>query len=317
MNLKYSSFNLYGERGPIGPDGNPIGTVISYMGKTAPKDYLVCDGQLLDISKYLDLANFFEIEFGAKNHFGGDGVNTFAVPDLRNMFLRGYHGEAEEQLSEDVGARQEGTIHPNIYIGSSVTDYNPVIQAMGESPQIDSNVQNIDTIIKSSTKRRNASMMSEVYDQVETPITYTSRPVNTAVLYCIKAVESIGYAADDYFLDEQRIGTWIDGKPLYRQVVEFTLPKNQPSTNIDVYNFGVKLNVVKFEGFLHQLSARGFHDTCQQIASSHGTNFDYYCGMVMPELDDGKTHIIISMGKGDVMQGAPAYVIVEYTKTTD
>lgn len=32
--------------GPAGPDGNPIGTIISYMGLTAPKDYLNCDGSI-------------------------------------------------------------------------------------------------------------------------------------------------------------------------------------------------------------------------------------------------------------------------------
>lgn len=72
-----------GPRGPAGPDGNPIGTVISYMGLTAPQDYLVCDGVEYNITDYSELAKFFETQFGAKNHFGGDGTITFAVPDLQ------------------------------------------------------------------------------------------------------------------------------------------------------------------------------------------------------------------------------------------
>jgi len=46
-------------RGPAGPDGNPIGTVISYLGRTAPKDYLVCDGAVYLVSEYPELAEFF------------------------------------------------------------------------------------------------------------------------------------------------------------------------------------------------------------------------------------------------------------------
>lgn len=47
------------------------------------------------VGDYPELAEHFEEQFGDKQYFGGDG-NTFAVPDMRNLFLRGYHGEAEE-----------------------------------------------------------------------------------------------------------------------------------------------------------------------------------------------------------------------------
>lgn len=66
----------------IGGGYAPIGTVISYMGVTAPQDYLACDGSTYNISAYSDLADFFESQFGSKNYFGGDGVTTFGVPTL-------------------------------------------------------------------------------------------------------------------------------------------------------------------------------------------------------------------------------------------
>lgn len=83
----YAMFNgqpIFGPRGPAGPDGNPIGTIISYMGLTAPQDYLVCDGAEYNITDYSELARFFETQFGAANHFGGDGTTTFAVPNLQD-----------------------------------------------------------------------------------------------------------------------------------------------------------------------------------------------------------------------------------------
>jgi hypothetical protein len=72
-------------------DSAPVGNIISFMGTKAPNGYLVCDGTELEISKYAKLAAHFEEQFGTKNHFGGNGTTTFAVPDLRNEFLRGYH----------------------------------------------------------------------------------------------------------------------------------------------------------------------------------------------------------------------------------
>lgn len=72
-----------GKQGPAGPDGNPIGTVISFMGSAAPEDYLVCDGGVHNIAEYPDLAEFFREQFGSASHFGGDGETTFAVPTVQ------------------------------------------------------------------------------------------------------------------------------------------------------------------------------------------------------------------------------------------
>lgn len=72
-----------GKQGPAGPDGNPIGTVISFMGSAAPEDYLACDGRVHNIAEYPDLAEFFREQFGSANHFGGDGETTFAVPTVQ------------------------------------------------------------------------------------------------------------------------------------------------------------------------------------------------------------------------------------------
>lgn len=70
-----------GIRGMAGPDGNPIGTVISYVGETPPEDYLVCNGAQYEISEFQDLADFFQTQFGDKHKFGGSG-DSFAVPNF-------------------------------------------------------------------------------------------------------------------------------------------------------------------------------------------------------------------------------------------
>ena len=68
-------------------DGIKTGTVITHMGLNAPKGYLICDGSEYSIADYVALANYFKSEFGSINHFGGDGVATFAVPAITETII--------------------------------------------------------------------------------------------------------------------------------------------------------------------------------------------------------------------------------------
>lgn len=172
-------------------DGNPIGTVISFMGTSAPDDYLVCDGAVHNVSEYPELAAFFSEQFGVSNYFGGDGKTTFAVPDMRNLFLRGYHGNAEEQLSGEIGKKQEATKIPGI--SSSSTSAAVGIDKSGGSTytSFTDSIENGGWISVSGNLSGTGSLAS--YTKL-----FTSRPVNMAVLYCIKAVESIPIEAVEY-----------------------------------------------------------------------------------------------------------------------
>ena len=62
----------------------PIGTVLSIMCDDPPKGYLICDGTVYTISEYPQLASYFETVYGSKNIFGGDGITTFAVPNMNS-----------------------------------------------------------------------------------------------------------------------------------------------------------------------------------------------------------------------------------------
>lgn len=203
-------------RGPAGPDGNPIGTIISFMGIRAPKDYLICDGSVYKISDYPSLAAFFKEQFGSETYFGGTG-GTFAVPDMRNLFLRGYRGEANMQLSGEVGKKQDPTEHPLMGVDSST---NVLYMGVRES-ELYSGPKKSDYNGPTSQSGRTIGNLS-TYTKGTPQEWYASRPINMAVLYCIKAVESYselgGQLKEIYSTEEIRIGTWIDGKPLYRRV---------------------------------------------------------------------------------------------------
>lgn len=55
-----------------------IGVIKMFAGDYEPQYYLFCQGQLLDINQYQPLFSLIG------DTYGGDGVNTFALPDLRS-----------------------------------------------------------------------------------------------------------------------------------------------------------------------------------------------------------------------------------------
>ena len=65
----------------------PPGTVVAFAGPTSavPAGWAVADGRTLDPSNSQYKALYMSIG----TTYGGDGITTFALPDYRNMFLRG------------------------------------------------------------------------------------------------------------------------------------------------------------------------------------------------------------------------------------
>lgn len=80
---KQYNLNILGyENEVIGIEDTPVGHIISHMGTTAPKHYLICNGSEYNITDYPYLSQYIEDEYGAVNYFGGDGINTFCVPQV-------------------------------------------------------------------------------------------------------------------------------------------------------------------------------------------------------------------------------------------
>jgi microcystin-dependent protein len=75
-----------------------VGEIRMFAGNFAPAGWMFCEGQLLPISEYETLFQLIGTTYG------GDGQDTFALPDLRgrlpihqgNGFILGENGGAEE-----------------------------------------------------------------------------------------------------------------------------------------------------------------------------------------------------------------------------
>ena len=91
-------YAIYAEN--VGPNASvPPGSIMAYMGTNAPTGWLLCDGSAVSRTVYSRLFGVI----GVANGYG-DGMNTFNLPDLRAMFLRGVDGDAGIDIERDMRA---------------------------------------------------------------------------------------------------------------------------------------------------------------------------------------------------------------------
>ena len=113
-----------------------------------------------------------------------------------------------------------------------------------------------------------------------------------------------------YSTTEQVVGTWIDGKPLYRKVINMgTLPSQNQTKNV-AHNINNLEFIIKLEGVAKNPTS-GFYqklpivtdvvsNNTSQIVQfyANNTNISYYASV-------------------DRSAYTESYAIIEYTKTTD
>ena len=136
---------------------------------------------------------------------------------------------------------------------------------------------------------------------------YTSRPTNTSVLYCIKYEPTYfmknTYSADSvYSTDEMIIGRWIDGKPLYRKVIQGNITSKDQS--LFVVNENVK-TMISIYGYDSPDGIYYFPFNYTQNGSTQRAIFYK------------KDTDTIEFRSNSYNSGEVFVVILEYTKTTD
>lgn len=65
----------------VNKDGNPVGTVITFAGTTAPQGYLLCDGRAVSRTVYSELFSVIGTTYGP-----GDGSSSFNLPDYTQPY---------------------------------------------------------------------------------------------------------------------------------------------------------------------------------------------------------------------------------------
>lgn len=108
----------------------------------------------------------------------------------------------------------------------------------------------------------------------------------------------------NYSLEEQKIGTWIDGKPLYRKTMKFEVKASGSiSFNHNISNVGIFTNaygmVERTNGYQHPITRIGSDGNYLGLDSINNSTITLYID------NDFSTTV------------AFAYITLEYTKTTD
>ena len=292
-----------------GIEDTPVGHIIPYMGNNAPKHYLICDGGEYNIVDYPYLAQHFTDEFGSVNYFGGDGTTTFAVPDLRGEFLRGTgtNSHANQGSGATVGEHQDGTDIPVIaqYIANDTAYlYTPGRKTERYPHEMDS------VLIEGYTGFNTVRLERAEQGNNTTDIrreSITTRPTNTSVLYCIKYEPTYfmknTYSADSvYSTDEMIIGRWIDGKPLYRKVIQGNITSKDQSLFVVNENVKTMISIYGYDS----------PDGIYYFPFNYTQN-----GSTQKAIFYKKDTDTIEFRSSSYNSGEVFVVILEYTKTTD
>jgi microcystin-dependent protein len=166
----------------------PAGAVMAFAMNSAPTGWLAADGTAVSRSTYASLFSAIGTTYGV-----GDGSTTFALPDLRGIFVRGsgsqtisgtaYSGTLAEKQAEDLQSHS--------HTGTTASD--------GNHSHAYDDLYNTTTGVTGGgggagwqtgffTSRRNtlaAGAHTHTFTSDATGGTET-RPANIALLYCIK-----------------------------------------------------------------------------------------------------------------------------------
>lgn len=154
----------------------PVGTVLEYVGETAPFGFLVCDGASISRSTYAEL---FAI---CSTRFGTTSGTTFNIPDRRGNFARGWDNGAG--VDPDAASRTASSF------GGATGDNIGTEQA----DEIAAHTHDVD--IAPAATAGSGNVMTGRTNTASSPESITSdptggnetRPVNIAMNYIIKAL---------------------------------------------------------------------------------------------------------------------------------
>lgn len=169
-------------------DSTPPGTVIFYAKNSPPTGYLKANGAVVSRTTYAALFAAIGTTFGA-----GDGSTTFALPDLRGQFVRGWvdNGTVDSGRAFGSGQAHAYLNHAHTAFGSTGTTgahthtFNPGTAMYSGTSGSSNGVSSMGGSTTTSSAGDHTHTVTVTVDNSTTGSTET-RPVNVALLACIK-----------------------------------------------------------------------------------------------------------------------------------
>ena len=268
--------------------GAPVGTLIQQYKKMPMSGYLYCDGSTFDENAYPALYMY---------------LGTNVLPDYRECVMVGAEQNTTDTIAtHDVygeGEFKDDQIQDHTHtIGTQNTGtYTGGYSIRGHTDDLGA-----DTINKDTTSPINARLGTTTHGKQKAVYVYikaTSGLMENAQDNVLNDVKDYVDNSNSYSTEEVKTGgTWIDGKPIYRKVVDVgTLPDATSKTvlhNIQNLNKVLEAKLVANDSISSVVCDFGgkelaIYANMENIFIVCGNNFSEYSG----------------------------YVILEYTKTTD
>lgn len=136
---------------------------------------------------------------------------------------------------------------------------------------------------------------------------YTNSPQNYDIDWIVFDLSDGGSASEDYSTTEKRVGTWIDGKPLYQTTLSLTSSSGNADQQVSLSDYGISNieTVCKIEGTA--LATLGY--VALNYYASSNDCFNIYM--------TSNNTVMVLAHYGSWTLSIPVYVTLQYTKTTD
>ena len=310
-------------------DTLPVGSIAQFGGKTAPTNWLFCNGQAVSRTDYPDLFKAIGTTYGS-----GDGSTTFNVPDFIGRVPVGLDKEDTDfDTLGETGGEKKHTLTVNEmpehhHAGIKYSNYNQWLTS-----ETGSNGNTIGLKFNTGGNPLNSVKSNENLqystDQRGGSQAHNNMQPYTVTNFIIKAKQSVGvvgtvtsnindtndnavpsaktvkdYVKEIYSTNEVKTNkVWIDGKPIYRKVINSTCPSKSAtwatiSSNLNADEILSYTGYIEFSTSEHKLLAVGT------------SQFTYF------QLNKTSHELQIATNDSGFF-GKPIKVIIEYTKIID
>ena len=312
----------------LGGEALPIGSMIPFgSDKNIPSNWRICDGSEVSRTTYADLFKVIGTTYGE-----GDGETTFNLPDKRGRVSVGLD-EVQDEFntigkkggSKHLQAHKHNVLDgsystpPNVFGYNDASGYNVpsikgihsngtggklITDTVGTGDSGNLQPYEIDVwIIKVSNL---VSSLEETTGSIIDNLTSTSTTDALSANMGRELNEKINNIAfiDEYSTEEQRIGTWIDGKPIYRK----TLSMGSISGSA-VYSHGIDNLHRVVHAFGTFLQSSGHMEPLPKVVVNNAAwSADF--------ADFTSTTFVLNFGS-NIGTATEVTLTIEYTKTTD
>lgn len=148
----------------------PVGTVITFYGVNAPEGYLACDGAAFSSTTYPKLYAL---------------LGSSITPDLRGYFIRGY--DTRNSIDPDGANRAIGSAQGDA-IRNITGEFTALLQSTEDVYASGAmNIKSIANVSEHASRSNNLETPTYELDASRVvPTAAENRPINKALLYCIK-----------------------------------------------------------------------------------------------------------------------------------